>query len=394
MGKMRRRTFLTLAGLAPLWARRVKAGDVSSPTDVRSPQSDVSDQSGVSNANADVSNAFSILPSSMWATPPDVFFNFTTNQAMVAGTNGILSASSLLTVTRASSKTNLFPTSASGFVYSSFGNNVASITSLGLSVEESRTNQLLNSTVPATQTTASLGTGTYTLWVNGSGSATSSAGSATITGAGAATNGTPNVFVVTVAGTVTITVAGSLNAFQCELGTFGTSLIVTAGATVTRASDVVTLTTAPSFGSAYSLFASGTPQAPAAFATNQNIAQIDDGTISNRISIFRALGGGNIAYRYSVAGPNVYATTSAAVAATGATFKTAIAAINGTQNSALNGTANSGGSGAGTITPTSVTFGANSTGEGHINQINGFLLQTGIWKSQALSSATLQAITT
>ncbi len=73
---------------------------------------------------------------------------------------------------------------------------------------------------PATQTTGSLGTGTYTLWVVGSGSATSSAGTATITGGGAATAGSPNVFTVTGAGTVTVTVAGSLTRFQINAGGF------------------------------------------------------------------------------------------------------------------------------------------------------------------------------
>src|SRR5581483_8605440 len=49
------------------------------------------------------------------------------------------------------------------------------------------------------QTSASLATGTYTLWCNGSGSVTPSGGTATITGAAAASQGAPNTFTVTVA---------------------------------------------------------------------------------------------------------------------------------------------------------------------------------------------------
>lgn len=148
-----------------------------------------------------------------------------------------------LAITRASSKTDLLPTSAAGFAYATFGSNVLAITpTLGLLIEEARTNQLLNSAAPVTQTTASLGTGTYTLWVNGSGSALASGGSATITGAAAASNGSPNTFGVTVAGTVVVTVTGSLNAFQLEAGAFGTSLIVTAGVTATRATDSIQAT--------------------------------------------------------------------------------------------------------------------------------------------------------
>lgn len=143
-----------------------------------------------------------------------------------------------LSLTRASNATDLLPASASGYAYNTYGNNVLTLSpSVGLLIFEARTNQLLNSTAPATQTTASLAPGAYTLWVNGSGSATMSAGTGTGCGTGASTNGTPVNFTITVAGTCTVTVTGSLNFFQLELGAFGTSGIVTAGATATRAAD-------------------------------------------------------------------------------------------------------------------------------------------------------------
>jgi hypothetical protein len=153
------------------------------------------------------------------------------------------SLTGFLSLSRASSETDLLPQSASGYAYHTYGNNVLALSPfVGLLIYESRTNLLLNSTTPATQTTASLATGTYTLWVNGSGSATMSAGTGTGCGTGAATNGTPVNFTITVAGTCTVTVSGSLNAFQLELGSFGTSFIVTAGATATRAGDTITMT--------------------------------------------------------------------------------------------------------------------------------------------------------
>lgn len=149
------------------------------------------------------------------------------------------SPSTCLSITRASNKTNLLPSSASGFTYTTFGSNVLAITpGSGLLIEEARTNQLLNSTAPATQTTGALAATTQTLWVNGSGSAALSNGTATAC-AGTATNGTPVSFTPT-AGTCTVTVTGSLNAFQLEAGAFGTSFIVTAGAAGTRASDAIT----------------------------------------------------------------------------------------------------------------------------------------------------------
>ena len=241
-----------------------------------------------------------------------------------------------------------------------------------------------------TQTTASLGTGTYTLWVNGSGSATSSAGTATITGAGAATNGTPNVFVVTVAGTVTITVSGSLNAFQCELGTFGTSFIITAGATATRAADVITLTTPPTFGSAYSLFAQFTPQAPAASLGIQFAVQVDDGTATNRVFLRREPTTGNATWR-GIGGTGW--NTSINGQATNVRAKIAGAAAAGDQasystNGTLMGTAAAAVLPLGLIT---VRISSDATG---VNSLNGFLERIAIWPTTRIPNTQLQTITT
>lgn len=149
---------------------------------------------------------------------------------------------SLLSTACASSATDLLPQSVSGYAYNTFGTNVNPVSpTVGVLPYEARTNLLLNSNAPATQTTASLGIGTYTLWCNGSGSVLASGGSATITGAASATNGSPNTFTVTIAGTVTVTVTGSLNAFQLELGAFGTPFIVTTGATATKAAQIITI---------------------------------------------------------------------------------------------------------------------------------------------------------
>ena len=151
------------------------------------------------------------------------------------------SLASALSIVRASNATDLLPSSSSGYAYNTYASNQLAISpGIGLLIFEARTNQLLNSTVPATQTTGSLANATYTLWVNGSGSATMSAGTATGCGTGVATQGTPVNFTTSgAAGTCTVTVAGSLNAFQLEAGSFGTSFIVTAGATASRAADVV-----------------------------------------------------------------------------------------------------------------------------------------------------------
>jgi hypothetical protein len=158
-----------------------------------------------------------------------------------------------LAIVRASSKTDLLPTSTSGLQFNTFGSNVLATTSgFGLRSEEARTNQLLNScsgttyptqcagnTGPATQTTGTLTAALSTLWVNGSGSAALTNGTATGC-TGTASQGTPVNFTPT-AGTCVVTVTGSLNAFQLEAGGNGTSLIITTGSALARSADSISL---------------------------------------------------------------------------------------------------------------------------------------------------------
>src|ERR1700721_1399986 len=182
------------------------------------------------------------LPLGSGLPSPDFDINFLTSAY-----TGCSSLTNCVSETRAGAgATDLLPASASGAAFTTYSaNQVRYTVNNCVLIEEARTNSLLNSTAPATQTTASLGTGTYTLWVNGAGSATSSAGTATGTGFGAAVQGQPNTFVLTIAGTVVVTVSGSLNAFQLENGAFGTSLIITTVAAVTRAIDNVPLAAGP-----------------------------------------------------------------------------------------------------------------------------------------------------
>ncbi|MDD3885176.1 MAG: hypothetical protein PHW66_09655 [Gallionella sp.] len=122
------------------------------------------------------------------------------------------------------------------------GNPIPAATLDGSVVEAAATQYLGVTGTPATQTTASLGTGTYTLWCEGTGSCIASAGTATITGAAAASAGAPDQFEVTVAGTVTVTVTGSLTTFNLTNTPYQTSYILNAGAagtSTTRNKDVL-----------------------------------------------------------------------------------------------------------------------------------------------------------
>ncbi|NTU49471.1 MAG: hypothetical protein HGA87_01000 [Desulfobulbaceae bacterium] len=137
------------------------------------------------------------------------------------------------TFTRASTAngyTNAAPSAA---------NDVALFESYGIQLESASTNVFLNSDAPATQsiavTTANSGKWTTSVW--GAGTVTTSAGTATASGYGVADANTKNTITVTSNGNVTFTVAGAdaTTRVQVENLSFGTSWILTAGASATRA---------------------------------------------------------------------------------------------------------------------------------------------------------------
>jgi hypothetical protein len=166
-----------------------------------------------------------------------------------------------------------------------FDHNPTTGESLGLLVEEARTNLLLNSATLSTQsvtvaaaanTLSFYGTGTVTL------TGVSTAGPLVGTGA----NNRVSLTFTPTAGVLVLTVSGSVTNAQLEAGAFATSYIPTTTATVTRAADVASIT-----GSAFSswyrqdegtVFAGFGQYSLAAVA---GIASIDDSTTSNRIQL-------------------------------------------------------------------------------------------------------------
>lgn len=318
--------------------------------------------------------------------PANIDLNFATGQYYGC------TLASCLSITRASSKTNLLPTSASGFAYTTFGNNVLAIDSNGLLIEEARTNQLLNSTVPATQTTGTLAASAQTLWVNGSGSAALSNGTATGC-TGTATNGSPVTFTPT-AGTCTVTVTGSLNAFQLELGSFGTSLIVTAGATATRAADAVTATgklatslkTFPSWHYAAFSVAQNAP------ISNQYIISSSDGTTNNRIETFESTGSLLIGYRDVTGGVAANPGNSANSLTLAVKNAVARSVSVGSDLAALNGGTVSSSAPA-SLPGASITISSLGSQFGTQAFLNGYLIRFAVGTG-ALSSTTVQALST
>lgn len=115
----------------------------------------------------------------------------------------------------------------------------------GLLIEESRTNVLLNSLIDGTSLATQLVTVTAaarTLSFYGTGQIVlSGAHSATVTGTAAYPTRTTLTFTPS-AGVLTLTVTGTVQFAQLELGSFATSFVPTAGSQVIRNADVATMT--------------------------------------------------------------------------------------------------------------------------------------------------------
>lgn len=163
--------------------------------------------------------------------------------------------------------------------------HTSSGTALGLLVEEQRTNQFLNSDSPATQTISLTATGDYTLWMEGTGSAAVAANTATGTGFGTATEGSPVTFNISGTGSVDVTITAPVTICQLEKGSFATSYIPTAGASVTRAADMCSVATAD-FGFSTTAGTVAFTGTMLGFVSNAHGWDFNDGTANNQISLY------------------------------------------------------------------------------------------------------------
>ena len=158
----------------------------------------------------------------------------------------------------------------------------------GLLLEEGRTNLLLNSTTLSTQS-VSVTAQAYTLSFYGTGTVTltgaSTAGPLVGTAAGTrvSLNFTPS------AGSLTLTVSGSVQYAQLEAGAYPTSWISTAVTSVARARDAATIA-APtewlSDAAGSVLLEVLMPFTPPSDGVLRRLLQLDDGTETNRISVY------------------------------------------------------------------------------------------------------------
>jgi hypothetical protein len=259
---------------------------------------------------------------------------------------------------------------------------------LGLLIEEQRTNLLLNSatlsaqsvTVTATAHTLSFyGTGTVTL------SGASSAGP--LVGTGVYPNRVTLTFTPT-AGTLTLTVTGTVSNAQLEAGAFATSYIPTAAASVTRNADVASVATSQF---PYSATASSIVVNVSLLSTSPISAMfaLSDGTINNFINTYQSTGTAE-AQVYS--GGVEQAAISRTTVSAGGQTKVGVAVTTNDAAFVLNGGA------AGT--DTSVTMPAAAASlylglnfNGSSNPINGHIRQI-TYFPRRLTNAELQAVST
>lgn len=193
-------------------------------------------------------------------------------------------------------------------------------------------------------------------------------------------------YTITAAGPVDITLR--MGWPQMELGTYATSPIRTLGAAaVTRQNDVVSLTSPPAFGAAYSGYATGTPQAPNVYTVAENLLQYDIGNDTQR-TVIRRTAAGNLLYAL-VGGSGVNRNVTGPFNPNVRT-KWAFAETTGDQQFASDGNLAPADTATLPTTPTTVRFGSNSGGT---ESWNGFIQQYGIWASQRVPNGQLQTMT-
>lgn len=277
------------------------------------------------------------------------------------------------------------------------GNNVARFdydpvthVSNGLFVEEARTNLLLNSATLSTQSVTTTAQN-YTLSFYGTGSVTlSGTSTGTTTGSGAFPARVSTTFTPT-AGTLTLTVSGSVLNAQLEAGAFRTSYIPTAGASATRATESAVAT-----GLTLTAGAAGASVALEAFALQNTVAGancnwmlIDDGSAVNSMVMLNPASSANIRYGLTISSASVFSSGDVTTGTRPTIFKSGLSVATTQANRCMNGgTVASPGPGGTLPTLTRVNFGG-----GAVTQPNGYMRRFRYWP-RALSNAELQQVTT
>lgn len=184
-----------------------------------------------------------------------------------------------------------------------------------------------------------------------------------------------------------------------ELGEFATSPILTTTTAVTRNADVVTVTTPPTFGSEYSLFAQATPVAPTTYTSEGGVVAITNSgaATNNRFGLFRNSSNGNSAWVFVGNGSSAINGSITGVTnpwAQNASGKIAAAAA------ANDLYANFNNSGAGhaiataTVLTSPDTIRIGQKESASTSWFNGYISRVAVWASKRVSNAEIKRITT
>ena len=317
---------------------------------------------------------------------PSLDLRFADNKSLVDAITG----ASLVTFTRASDGTFVDSAGARQTAATNvprFDHNPTTGESLGLLIEEQRTNLLLNSGTLSTQsvtvtaaahTLSFTGTGTITL------TGTSTAGPLVGTGTGEA-NRVSLTFTPT-AGNLTLTVSGTVTNAQLEPGAFRTSYIITAGAQATRTADVASITGA-NFLSWYNQTQGTTFIDTTSVGSNLGFTfVVSDGTDSNRIGQFKD--GSNVANRLVVAGVQNNA-GSISYSSAQLRVRSLVSAQAGDTIMCANGTLGTASTQSPLPTVDRITIGAGALSS---NFLSGTIRRLCFWSTR-LSNSTLQSLT-
>jgi hypothetical protein len=320
-------------------------------------------------------------------TAPLHYWDFTTNRALFNGVDvGAVTATPGYSFTRATVGT---AEDLAGNIIQ-FASGELRRTDKGVLIEGARTNLFLNSATGSTQS-VTVAAVAHTLSFRGTGTITltgvSTAGP--LVGSGASTRVT--LAFTPTAGSLTLTVTGSVTNVQLEEGQFASSWIPTAGASVTRDTDALTVS---SLGGAYPLSAWAeifrVADAVTLGGSAENILHISNGTDTERVTLQVSIGPIARAVQ-TAASVNTALVTVAGAIATNTVYKIAGRfSLNSVQcaRTATLGTEDT--SAAVPAAPSQINFGVNTTNSGHSWN---YIRRTAIFNT-ALADAALQRATT
>ena len=247
----------------------------------------------------------------------------------------------------------------------------------GLLIEEARTNLLLNSLINGVSLITQLVTTTavaHTLSFYGTGTIVlTGTSSATVVGTGAYPSRRTLTFTPT-AGVLTVTVTGTVQFAQLEVGSFATSYIPTEATTVTRNADVATMTGTnfsdwfnASEGAFFCEFTSFN-------ANTRSVILLSDNSAANRM-YFRYSSGGSLQFTSIISSVNEVTITPSGTSTINTVYQPCAAYKLNSYSYAINGTSRGTDDTANVPTLTQMSIGANfnSTTEflcGHIRQFN------------------------